>query len=263
MKRVLPLLITTLFLAGIFIVPSVGISYDARLQDALSSTDLVNEIQPAGLPNDGVFRVALYNETNSTSPDYTSGGMNTNYSVIHPLLTNAGFDVDILTFQNILDYELTTANYDVLVLADNCPRENISNLVKDFWLAGGGILGLDSAIGYLGYAGILYRENESVSDGNGDFWSYNMNANGTIVERHPVTQSYANDTELEFLNSDFAQIDLVQWETTSVWYRTTVLAVDPGNADWGVAVAVDAYDRGGRVVQIGIPVQQWPSDWNA
>ena len=265
MKRALPLLVMTLFLAGIFIVPGVGNLSTAHLQDAssiTSVTDTVNEFQPTDLPNDPVFRVALYNETNSTSPDYTAGGMNTNYSVIEPLLVNAGFDVDILTVQNILNYELTTANYDVLVLADNCPRENISDLVKDFWLGGGGILSLDSAISYLGYAGILYRENESVSDGKNDFWSYNFNANGTIVERHPVTQSYANGTELEFFNSDFAQINLPQFFTTSVWYQTTVLAVDPGNADWAVAVAVDAYDRGGRVVQIGIPVQFWPSDWN-
>ena len=132
MKRVQPLLLMTLFLAGLFIVPGVGLLATGNLQDAFSVTDLVNENSIADLPNDPVFRVALYNETNTTTPDYASGGMNNNYSVIHPLLVNAGYDVDILTFQNILDHELTLANYDVHVFADNWPLENITDNFQ-FW----------------------------------------------------------------------------------------------------------------------------------
>ncbi|MHA2462780.1 MAG: DUF4350 domain-containing protein, partial [Candidatus Thorarchaeota archaeon] len=263
-KRGLPLLIVALFLGGFFIVPSAGITPVARLQDStLQSTGvLIDEMLTSDLPYDRVFKVALYHETNTTTPDHLSGGMNSNYSVIYPLLVGAGFIVNNLTVQEIQNNELTTTNYDVLVLADNVPRENITNHVKDFWLAGGGVLGLDSAISYLGYAGILFRESEGVDDGQGTYWNYNYNANGTIVTRHPVTQSYENETELAFANSDWAQIDLPAFGATSVSSRTTVLAVDPGNADWGVAVAVDAFDKGGRVVQIGIPVQVWPSDWN-
>ena len=265
MKRVHPILVITLFLAGLIVTPSVGITFAARLQEntVITSDTLVNDKITSGLPNDPAFKVALYHETNGSTPANLHGGMNTNYTGIYSALIDAGIDVDNVTVQNIQNYELTTANYDVLILADNCPRENISNIVKDFWLAGGGILSLDSAISYLGYAGILFRENESVSDGWLDFWSYNFNGNGTIVTSHPVTQSYVNETELIFPNSDWAQVDLVAFETTSVWYQTTILAVDPGDADWGVAVAVDAYDRGGKVVQIGIPMNPWPSDWSA
>ncbi len=262
MKRVLPLLVITLFLAGIFIVPSVGLTTSARLQENTTniSESFDSEMLTADLPNDRVFKVALYNETNSTAPAYASGAMNANYSEITQLLVNAGYDVDIITVQNIQNYELTTANYDALVLADNCPRENITNLVKDFWLAGGGILGLDSSMSYLGYAGILYRENDTVDDGYNTFWHYNYNANGTIVTSHPVTHSYTNGTEVPFMYADWAQIDLTTFDSTTVWSQTTVLAVDPGDPDWAVAVAVDAYDRGGKVVQIGIPAGYW---WNS
>jgi len=264
LKRAIPLLVMMLFLAGIFIVPGVGNLSAARLQDASSVTDvtdLVNGILPTALPNDPVFRVALYNETNSTTPDYSWGGMNTNYSIIHPLLVNAGFDVDILTFENIQNHELTLANYDVLVLADNCPRENISDLVKDFWLGGGGILSIDSAIAYLGYYGILYRENEGVSNGLSEYWNYKVNENATILDRTPVTQSYLEGEKLQYKNSDFAMIDISAFNTTTVWARTTVLAEDSEDPDWAVAVAVDAFDRGGKVVQIGIPVQDWAADF--
>ena len=263
-RRVLPILIITLFLAGLFITPSIGVIFEARQENTgITSDALVNNMLTSGLPNDPDFRVALYHETNGTTPAHLHGGMNTNYTGIYSTLIDAGIDVDNLTAQDIQNYELTTANYDVLILADNCPRESITNIVKDFWLAGGGILGLDSAISYLGYAGILFRENESVSDGDNTFWAYNFNGNGTIVASHPVTQSYANDTELVFTYADWAQIDLVAFEETSVWFQTKVLAVDPGDANWGVAIAVDAYDRGGKVVQIGIPMNPWQSDWSA
>ncbi|MHA2164047.1 MAG: hypothetical protein ACXABF_16650, partial [Candidatus Thorarchaeota archaeon] len=127
-KRGLPLLIVALFLGGIFIVPSAGIAPAARLQDStLQSTGiLIDELLTSDLPNDRVFKVALYHETNTTTPDHLSGGMNSNYSVIYPLLVDAGFIVDNLTVQEIQNNELTTINYDVLVLADNVPRENIT-----------------------------------------------------------------------------------------------------------------------------------------
>ncbi len=260
------LLLVTLFLAGVFIVPSSATANVARLQSStLNSTGTQTTYgnQLAELPNDRVFRVALYHETNTTRPTYVpTGGLNSNYSAIYSVLINAGFEVHNVTFQDILNHELTTANYDVLVLADNCPRENITNLVKEFWLAGGGILGLDSAISYLGYYGILYRESEGVNDGRGAYWNYNYNDNATIVNRHPVTLSYANGTELRFLYANWAQIDLTAFATTSVWPDTTVLAVDSQDPNWGVAVAVDPVDKGGRVVQIGMPVAEWPSGWN-
>ncbi|MFW9849302.1 MAG: hypothetical protein ACFFF4_09180 [Candidatus Thorarchaeota archaeon] len=257
MKRVLPLLVITLFLAGIFIVPSTGITSQARLQEnTITSTESIidSKMLQSGLPDDPVFRVALYDESNNSVPSYAHGAMNTNNSIIYPLLTDAGFDVTNVTFQDILDYELTTANFDVLVLADNCPRENITNLVKDFWLAGGGVLSIDSAISYLGYAGILYRENESIADGYLDFWTYFYNGNASIVGGHPVTQSYDDGDLVNYHYADWAMIDKSDFATTSVWSRTTILAEDSDNSDNLIAVAVDALDRGGKVVQMGIPI---------
>jgi hypothetical protein len=257
----------TLFLAGLFIVPGVGLLTTGPLQDALSVTDLVNENSIADLPNDPVFRVAIYNETNTTVPDYHVGvTLNDNYTAINTLLTSAGYDVDILTFQNILDYELTTANYDVLVLADNLPRENITNLMKDFWLAGGGVLSMDSALAYLAYGGILYRENETTGDGFSEMWYYNAHENSTIVGSHPVTQNYQEGDilEVDLSVTNKACLRKEKFNQTSVWPQTTVLAEVSNDPDVLRAVAVDAYDRGGRVVHIGIGGggNEWSPDYN-
>jgi hypothetical protein len=265
MKRVQAILLLTLFLAGILLVPPSGFTSSARLQETTFNVNenLTNNMKTTELPNDPAIRVALYNETNSTSPDYALGDMNTNYSLIAPLLTTAGYDVDILTFENILNHELSTANYDVLMLADNCPRENITNLVKEFWLGGGGVLSVDSSINYLAYYGILYRENESVSNGNGVFWSYEPEENATIQTLHPVTQSYeVGDVIKSSTGSSWAMVNLAKFNTTSVWGQTTVLAVDDDSPLWARAIAVDAYDRGGKVVHIGTGVgSYWTYDY--
>lgn len=250
MKRVLPISIITLFLAGLFITPSIGVIFETNQENTgITSDALVNNLLTSGLPNDPVFRIALYNETDTTTPSYGHGGMNANYSAITTFLNSEGFDVDILTVQNIQNYELTTANYDVVVLADNLPRDNITNHVKDFWLAGGGVMSFDSSISYLGYAGILFRENESISDGYINYWSYYVAENNTITESHPVTQSYSVGNIVKTsADSTFGTVKLEDFNTTSVWPRTTVLAVDENDPDRIRALAVDAYDRGGRVV---------------
>jgi hypothetical protein len=266
-----------LFLAGNFIGPSAGLTPITLLQeDTEYSTEILNDdLLTSELPNDRVFRVALYNETNSSTPNYANGGMNTNYSAIHSLLATAGYDVDIVTLANIQNYELTLANYDVLVLADNCPRENITDLVKEFWLGGGGVLSLDSSISYIAYAGILYRENETVSDGWTDFWAYATVENSTIPDRHPVTQSYQDGDLLRVTtSSSWANIKKAAFNTTSVWPRTTILAESTLDADWVRAVAVDPTiypsiskpaDKGGKVVQIGTAGggNSWATDYES
>ncbi|MHA1576455.1 MAG: DUF4350 domain-containing protein [Candidatus Thorarchaeota archaeon] len=267
MKRALPHIIITLFLVGLFVVPGVGILSTARLQDntILSNEILNNDMLTSDLPNDPVFRVALYNETNTTVPDYhTTVTLNDNYTAIDTLLNSAGYDVTRITSSDIQDYELTTANYDVLVLADNLPRENITNIVKDFWLAGGGVLSLDSALAYLAYGGILYRENESISDGFSEMWYYNGLVNSSILESHPVTQSYQEGDILEVdLSTNKASLRKEKFNQTTVWSQTTVLAAATDDPDILRAVAVDAYDRGGRVVHIGTAGDgdYWSSDW--
>ncbi|MGY5854107.1 MAG: hypothetical protein RTU92_11110 [Candidatus Thorarchaeota archaeon] len=260
MKRVHHLIVLTLFLAGFLVVPSTGVtSPSVHLQDVSEPTTITNEI--AALPNDRVFRVALYNETNSTIPSYASGGVNTNYSYIFDFLVSAGFDVTQITEEDILNNELNTVDYDVLVLADNLPRPETVDLTKEFWLAGGGILSIDSAAAFLGYAGILPRETEGVSDGFGVYWSYPYESTSNITVRNPVTQSYAVGDQLTFMLSDWCAYIWSALSGTTVASDITILAIDDDDADHVTALSMDPSDRGGKVVQLGIPVHSWAPDW--
>ena len=102
------------------------------------------------------IRVAIYNESDTSLPSYMPAGFLTNnYENVKLALVAAGFDVDILTTQDILDFKLNTASYDILVIVDQLPRDSITLLVKEYWLGGGGILSFNSAFGYLSYYGFL------------------------------------------------------------------------------------------------------------
>ncbi len=84
---------------------------------------------------------------------------------------------------------LRTADFDVFMMPDNLPRENITNLVKDFWLSGGGILAFDSSGLFLCYMGILPPESAG-SDGYSTYWVYS-GQDVNITTRNPVSKSYS------------------------------------------------------------------------
>ncbi len=264
MKRVLPLIVVTLFLAGIFIVPVGVTNTPARLQETslLNDFTLEKQDETSWIPTDKMVRIALYNETNTTTPSYTSGTLKANYSVIYDLLTNFGYEVARLTVQDISNHELNTVNFDVVILADTCPRENITDLVREFWLGGGGILSFDSAIGYLGYAGILPREGLGVDDGRGTYWEYRDNFKGNVSARHPITQDYSLTDQLLYDDiTNYAQFDKTALDVTTIASDIEYLVMDKDNSDWYQVVAVDSTDMGGKVVQMGIPIDPWAEDW--
>jgi hypothetical protein len=177
------------------------------------------------------------------------------------VFANAGYDVTRITNQDILDHNLNTGNYDVLILADNVPRENATDLVREFWLGGGGILSFDSGAGFLGYAGILPREDLGVDDGAPTYWNYDWEDGANVSSIHPVTIDYVNGTNLSFPFADWAQYDWSQLMTTSISSSLTMLAADEDDANGAVALAMDPTDMGGRVVQLGIPVKDWQVAW--
>ncbi|MHA1930280.1 MAG: hypothetical protein ACTSV2_17045 [Candidatus Thorarchaeota archaeon] len=259
MKRVTPLLLVTLFLAGLFIAPVGMQSVNGSPNE--TTIQIENEIfEPTGIL-DKEFRVALFNTTNSTKPGYVSGGINLNNTEFYDVLVAAGYQVTRITLQDIQNKELLTANYDVLVLSDLCPPENITELVKDFWEGGGGILSLDTAIEYLGYAGILPRE--SIGDnGEAIYWDYVNNDIGVINERHPVTKSYNQDEEINYFNANFAMYDWSAMVATSNGADYVALAHDNDSTNGVIALAADAQDMGGKVVQIGIPGNLGSPDWH-
>ena len=95
--------------------------------------------------------------------------------------------VDLLDVHDIYNYQLKTADYDVFVMCDNFPRENITDRVVDFWSGGGGVLSFDGSSDFLCYFGILPAAADG-STGFGTYWNY-ASANMILMERHPVTKS--------------------------------------------------------------------------
>jgi hypothetical protein len=150
----------------------------------------------------------------------------------------------------------------VLVLPDLCPDENITYLVKDFWLGGGGLLSFDTAISYLNYAGILPRESEG-DNGESTYWGYISNDVAEIATRHPAAKSHGIGDLLTYDDAFYyAAYDWSALQGTTIADDIVKLAVDDDDANDVVAIAAEAKDKGGRVVQIGIPSNVNQPDWN-
>lgn len=250
----------SLFVAGLFFSPSTVERTEIRKQQSILNEDSMIQHDTARvLP--GRVRVALYNSTNWTTPSYALGSMNTNYSAVYNLLVDAGFDVTPLVSSDIANYELQPSAYDVLVLADNVPRENETKLVKEFWLGGGGVLSIDSVASYLCYEGILPREAEG-TDGQPDYFTYVINDIDNVTARHPATQAYQIGDSLSKQSADWAAYNWTALQGTSIADDLTRLTADDDNDEWAFAVASDASDRGGRVVHIGIPMNPYSTDFD-
>jgi len=197
------------------------------------------------------IRVAIYNEPNTTRPGYASlGSMHNNYTALKNLLISAGYQVSELTTNDISNHKLMTADYDIFIMADNVPRENITNYVKEYWLGGGGILSLDSAISYICYAGMIPPESEG-SEGYSVYWSYApYSTDQNITTRHPVTKAYqVNDTMTE-KNIDWAAFDWTALQGTSIASEVTKLATKAVSSNLATVVAFEPAQKGGRVIQM-------------
>jgi uncharacterized membrane protein len=206
------------------------------------------------------FRVAIYDEPNGTAPAYTgtsAGGINNNATGMAAILESEGYTVDIIDVHDISERKLITANYDVFVLVDNFPRENITNLVWDFWKGGGGILALDGSAIFLCFMGILPPEAAGTT-GQGVLWDY-VNNNFALTTRHPVSKSY----EVPSLISGGSGMLVWYWNVISTssiagnLVRISTSTVSPTTAN------ILAYDAvaGGKVVTIAsdLESQQLPA----
>ena len=200
------------------------------------------------------LRVAVYAESNTSLPSYATGGVYTsNYQNVINLLNSQGYAATALSTQDILNHKLMAAFYDVFVIPDQLPRENITNLVKEYWLGGGGILSFNSAIGYLMYSGILSPTLE------GQFrlypispiglWAYFSQKNSIVEYRNPVSKAFQVDDVLTDITGNLTVFEhnnlpgIVGAPFTSILVNST----DTTN---GLVFSVDNPDRGGRVVQL-------------
>lgn len=242
--------INSFFLIFLILVMTLSFFSIPTFQTALTTkTANSNEI----LPNSSQFmprniRIAIYNEPNTTIPNYASVGLlKNNYTGLKILLEGAGYQVSELTVSDISAHQLITADYDVFIMVDNLPRENITNHVKEFWLGGGGVLSFDSAISYICYAGMIPPESEG-SENYGVYWAYSpWSTAQNITTRHPVTKAYqVNDTITEY-SMDWAAFDWTALQGTSIASEITKLATKKENSNLASVVAFDPTQKGGRM----------------
>ncbi|MGY5877097.1 MAG: hypothetical protein RTU30_15200, partial [Candidatus Thorarchaeota archaeon] len=185
MRRMLQVLVLTVFMVSVFFVSPIPMS-DLETEAVFDNTGtqaIISEYVPRDV------RVAIYDEPNMTAPTYATspGAIRNNATGLMDILVNYGYDVTLLDVHDIYNYELTTANYDVLCLTDNYPRENITYRVMDFWLGGGGLLVFDGSAGFLCSFGILPPEALGTS-GVSTYWGYTSDSI-VLTARHPAAKS--------------------------------------------------------------------------
>ncbi|TFH07321.1 MAG: hypothetical protein E4H14_08780 [Candidatus Thorarchaeota archaeon] len=232
-----------LFLSGLFMVPILGESVPLTSE----SIPMNESIQSGIMPRD--IRVAIYDESNMTYPVYAAnpGGKNNNVTFLQDVLEDAGYQATLLDVQDISDYKLKTADYDVLVLADNFPRENITNQIMNFWLGGGGILSFDGSSGFLCSFGVLPPEAIGTS-GYPAYWDY-ISDNIVIEERHPVAKSYSVGQVVD-TTSGYLAWDYPALQATVIGSDLTMVASSGSNPNRASVLAFDPTDRGGKIVTI-------------
>lgn len=214
----------------------------------------INDFIPAQFAQE-TLRVAVYTEPNTSLPAYAEGGTYTSYYAnVIALLQSQGFAVTALSTQDILDHKLMAAHYDVFILPNQLPKDEIIYLVKDYWLAGGGILSFDGSIGYLLYMGMIHPSLEGdfglVGFGPLPYYWYNIPYlnNINVTERYPVTKEYQVNNVLSYNENAtvWNHVDLASLLGDSLH----ILAIDGHVSVNGAIGAFDNPDRGGRIVQI-------------
>lgn len=269
--RILPMVMIALFLSGLVsVIPNY-----AMTSTQLYSTPEVAASDLLGIPaleaqvkSPGSIRVAVYNEPNVTVPDYSvyATGLTNNYSEVVALLTGAGYSVTPITEQDILNHDLTLANYDVFVMVNNLPRETIVNLVKEFFLGGGGVLSFNSAFVYLFYYGLLGPEMEGL-EGHGTYWQYYSVDIMKIAARTPITKEYKISDNVTERKANWLTFWGLLWSPAwfdSVNYGSqTILLNNLTAVNYCYGVAIDSPYRGGKVVQLIGDGYNIPTDFDS
>ncbi|NHJ13405.1 MAG: hypothetical protein EAX95_06990 [Candidatus Thorarchaeota archaeon] len=250
MKRVLP--IAFAFILTSFIIMPVPILATNSMNSVMADDDIAS-LLPMAQNTGGVFhsvRVAVYSEANTTVPSYSfAEGLTNHLSEVVALLEDAGYSVDLLSTQDILDHKLMTADYDVLVLVNNLPRESIYNYVKEFWLGGGGILSFNGAISYLIHSGIMLVGAEGF-DGRGIAYDYRSHDDFLVTARHPTDKSCHVDDVVSERAGDWVIFGNALFSSYPNGAYAVSFLENATQPMWSAGIAIDNRVRGGRVVQI-------------
>ena len=197
------------------------------------------------------IRIAVYDEPDTSLPDYggglPSGELQYTGPEVAAMLTSFGYQVTLLDLHDIYEHQLMTADFDVFVLADSLPRENITNMIREYWMGGGAIFAMDSSIDFLCYFGLL--SDSFGGFGNGTYFDY-VGSDITINSRHPVTQAYQPGDTLDVNLDDYAAWNWTFLQERSYADDLTLLAHSEGNEEIATAVAYDPSDRGGKIVTL-------------
>ncbi|TET10376.1 MAG: DUF4350 domain-containing protein [Candidatus Thorarchaeota archaeon] len=250
MARLKHVLVLTILILPMF---ALAPSLVAGPNEVLTNRAPVDSALPAQFVEQ-TLRVAVYAEGNTTLPLYASGGVSTAHHVILiQLLESNGYAVTALSTQDILDRKLMAASFDVFILPNNLPKDEIVTHVMDYWLAGGGILSFDSGLGYLYYHGMIVPADTGdyalVGVDSGPHWGFDYITNITIGERHSTAKSYQQ--------SDIISVD----ENTTIHDKSyfnganptdfVPLFIEMGSISTTVGFALDNTARqGGRIVQL-------------
>lgn len=225
------------------------------------------------------LKVAVLNNPGLWMWEKAFAGMwHNDYSGVMEMWAEPGLHFSVLTPSEIAAGKLT--EYDVLVLIDNSPDyvlgtyyTGFGKYVRDWWLSGGGVVALDSSIGFLIHWGILPPGDpgRDIRDvyGLDKIWVYNCNMLVKIkTANHPVTKGYTVNTvysivQLDALNqetglpSEHSPDDAV-FMIPSLPREARVLATNARGIHYGGGkerpneAAIVAYEppQGGRVVFI-------------
>jgi hypothetical protein len=236
----------------------------ASQNEAFVSQSKVDTALPAQFTHE-TLRVAVYAESNTTLPAYATGGVfSSNYQSVINLLVSAGYAVTALTTQDILEHKLMVADYDAFVLPNQLPRESIINLVKDYWLGGGGVLSFDGSIGYCFYAGFIDPSLEGgfelTPPASPGYWALtDLVLRVNVTERHPVTKAYTIDDVFSMPSGNFTIVNGVNLPSI-VGNRMHSLVTWNESANIPLVVAFDNPNRGGKIVQVptgGSSIPSW------
>ncbi|MHA1653374.1 MAG: DUF4350 domain-containing protein [Candidatus Thorarchaeota archaeon] len=230
--------------------PVAGPLYQAVTTDSATKPG-VSPLSPAELPT-RTLRVAIYYEPNATVPDYGAiGQFYTNFSSLKDVLEDANYEVTNVSQSDILNHQLTTAAYDVLVIPDVLPRENITNMILEYWLGGGGILSVDSGIIFLNYFGIVPTGSAGTS-GYGATWDYVWTGQQIIDSIAPPTRKYnINDSLEQNQGYDYAAFDWSHLSSTPDGdYMVRLTRPNITSTTYATGVAYDPPNAGGKVVQL-------------
>lgn len=246
LTQVTPILIVAIFLTSLLIVPSVfvlgGNNTLTNIDGPFESQALLSQ-----MPYNA--RVAIYDEDNLTVPAMSlAENLTNNIAEITTLLEGAGHSVEALTTDDILNHELMTADYDIFILANQLPRESINDLVREFWLGGGGLLTFNSSVSYLFYGEILVPGD--TTDWRGLWWNYYPTDSQNVTARHPTMKDYhVNDTVLES-GADCAVIWGPHLTGSDNGADYTLLLHNSTHVDYVTGFAREARTEGGGLVYL-------------